>query len=281
MIALVGCGFDVQFSRDSSVTGDAAFDSREATDGTDSTTPDAPLVTLVDRGLVARYFNDDAASGQSPSSIADSAPSPQNLPITFGPATFTEDNGNRGLRWQTSQSAGKIEVTLGTTKLRTELAPKHTVTIEVVVQITSAGAAGSESQITGLRGGNPDFMLTAFGTADLRFFKPFGTEGATWLGANTQQRMVLHLVFDTDRTNANERIELFRDGAPLIKSTGSAPTMGSSVGLGASDSFVIGNRQSQDRSIGGTIFYVAYYNVALAPAEIANNAQRLLANDDS
>ena len=45
--------------------------------------------------------------------------------------------------------------------------------------------------------------------------------------------------------------------------------------------FVIGNRQSQDRSIGGTIFYVAYYNVALAPAEIANNAQRLLANDDS
>jgi hypothetical protein len=43
---------------------------------------------------------------------------------------------------------------------------------------------------------------------------------------------------------------------------------------------MIGNRQGQDRSIAGTIFYVAYYNAPLDAAEIANNAQRLLADDD-
>jgi hypothetical protein len=254
---------------DAATTGDTAGDS-------------AVIPLLVDRGLVVRYFMDEAASGQTPTSLTDSASSPLSLPITFGQASFIEEGGNRGLNWPASQGSGKAELSLGSTKVNNLLSPARTVTIEVVARITGAGTAGSsnESQIAGLRGGNPDFMLTAIGSTDLRFFKPFGSEGATWTGVNNQQRMVLHLVFDTTRVDAQQRIELFKNGGVVAKNASAPPTQNSTVGLGSGDEIMIGNRQSSDRSIQGTIFYVAYYNVALDALEIANNAERLLATDD-
>jgi hypothetical protein len=262
-------------------------DGSSSTDGsvdaavTDAAVDSEMLPTLVDRGLVVRYFMDEAASGTAPANLIDSAPSPLSVPISYGQASFIEENGNRGLHWPASQSTGKAETAFGSTKLISQLTPSSTVTIEVVAQITGAGTAGGgESQIAGLRGSNPDFMLTAIGSTDIRFFRPFGTEGGTWTNANNQQRMVLHLVFDSNRTNASDRIVLFRNGNPLAKSTGTAPNPGQTVGLGSSDDLMIGNRQGQDRSIAGTIFYVAFYKEALDATEIANNVERLLADDD-
>jgi len=272
---LVGCSYQPSVAQSPAGDGSSLDDGGNA-----DTTIDSTIPILVDRGLVARYFIDEAATGQAPASLVDSATNPLPLPITYGQASFTEDHGNRGLGWPASQGTGKVEISLGSTKLINQLAPARTVTIEVVAQIVAAGTAGSESQIAGLRGGNPDFMLTAVGSTDLRFFKPFGSEGATWLGVNNQQRMVLHLVFDTTRGDPAQRIELFKNGNAVTKNASAPPNQNSTVGLGSSDELVIGNRQGQDRSIEGTIFYVAYYNVALDASEIANNAQRLLADDD-
>jgi hypothetical protein len=280
---LAGCSYDPSPGR--ATTGDGPLSDgplEDAATTADTAGDSAVIPLLVDRGLVVRYFMDEAASGQSPTSLTDSASSPLSVPITFGQASFIDENGHRGLNWPASQGSGKIELGLGSTKIQNQISPARTVTIEVVARIAGAGTAGSsnESQITGLRGGNPDFMLTAIGATDLRFFKPFGTEGATWVNVNNQQRMVLHLVFDTTRADAQQRIELFRNGGVITKTASSPPSQSSTVGLGSSDEFVIGNRQGSDRSIQGTIFYVAYYNVALAADEIANNAQRLLATDD-
>ncbi len=286
LIALVGCGFRATSLAGDGGSSDDADPSGNGSSSTDSANIDAPspvdaaIASLMDRGLVVRYFMDEAATGTAPASLIDSAPSPLALPITYGQAMFTEANGNRGLRWGASQGTGKIEINLGSTKLQTRLSSARTVTIEIVVQITGAGAATTESQIAGLRGGNPDFMLTAVGSADLRFFKPYGSEGATWIGANAQERMVLHLVFDTTRADQGERLELFRNGVSVAKTTSFAPSMNSTVGLGSGESMLIGNRQNQDRSIAGTIFYAAFYDVALSASEITNNAARLLADDD-
>ena len=281
-LALAGCGFDLQLSGAPPGSDGSQEPVADAT-GDTMITQDAQLVPLVDRGLVVRYFIDEAASGQAVTTLVDSAQAPLSLPITHGTTTaYLEVGGNRGLRWSASQSDGKVEIALGTeTKLRTRLTTTPTITMEVVVQITNAGDSGSESHITGMRGGNPDFVLAAIDTTDLRLFKPFGTVGATWANANTQQRMVLHLVFDTTRTMPNERIELFRNGVNIAKTTGSAPNINSEVSLGSSDDFVIGNNQNEDRSIEGTIFYVAYYDVALSSTEITTNAARLLADDDT
>lgn len=278
-----GCGFQLTFSSDAG-SGDGRPIDGGATDGPidpDAPTPDAPpLPALVDRGLVVRYFIDEAATGGAVANLSDSAPQPLSVPITYGQTMFVEDGGHRGLRWPSSGGNGKVELALGGNKIGSRLASAQTVTIEVVVKVEDAGNSGSESQITGLRGNNPDFVLAAFGSSSLRFFRPFGTEGATWLSANTQQRMVLHLVFDTTRVNGIDRIELFRDGVKLTKDSGSAPGFNSTVSLGGSDEFMIGNSRNQSRSIAGTIFYVAYYDVALDPTEIGTNATRLVASDD-
>jgi hypothetical protein len=284
-LALAGCGFQLSFSSDGGASGDDAPADPDAMIDTDGPEPRpdapdaAPPPALVDRGLVARYFIDEAATGTTATILEDSAPMPVNLPITFGQASFSETNGNRGLKWADAQASGKVELALGNTKLRTRIAGMK-VTIEVVVHIDAAGMAGSESQITGLRGSNPDFMLTALGNG-IKFFRPYGNEGATWAGVNMQERMVLHLVYDTTRQGAAERINLFKDGVAIVKTTGSAPQLNSSFTMGTSDDFMIGNRQGQDRSIAGTIFYVAYYDEALDATEIGTNAQRLLANDDT
>jgi len=272
--ALVGCGFQVEgVSPDDASSGDASS-------GDAPSTADAAPKTLTDRGLVVRYFMDEAAGGRTPTNLTDAAPNPLALPITYGQATFSEVNGNRGLTWGVSQGTGKAEITFGSTKLNTRLGSAMTVTIEVVVEIKAGGSSGSESHIAGLRGLNPDLILTAIGSTDIVFFKPYNSVGATWLGVGAQQRMVLHLVFDTTRPTPDERIELFKDGVTLAKNTSFPPLMNSTVMAGGNEELMIGNRQDQMRSIAGTIFYVAYYDVALDATEIANNTQRLLASDD-
>jgi hypothetical protein len=284
-IVLAGCGFQVSFTGSSDGSSSTGDDAALVDADPDAPAIDAPIdgppPMLVDRGLVARYFIDEAASGRTPTMLVDSAALPVSIPITYAEAEYIETNGNRGLRWSAASSAGKLEVALGGSKLDTRLTNTPDITIEIVLHIAGSGTGnGNESQIAGMRGSNPDFMLTSLNNTDLRFFRPFGTEGATWVNANTQQRMVLHLVYDTTLQVATSRIELFRDAMLLVKTTGSAPTQNSQVGLGGSDDLMIGNRQNQDRSINGTIFYVAYYDVALTPTEIATNTQRLLANDD-
>lgn len=276
---LVGCSYrpGVGGALDDGSPADGASDGSP----TDAAIDSQALPNLTDRGLVIRYFIDEAATGQGPSSLTDSAPSPLALPLTYGQMSFTEIDGHRGLHWPASGGSGKGEISFGSTKLITQLSPAQSVTIEVVAQITAAGGAGSESQIAGLRGGNPDFMLTALGSTDLRFFKPFGSEGATWANANSGQRMVLHLIFDSTRPNPADRIVLYKDGSVVTKSTSTPPGMGQNVGLGSGDELMIGNRQQQDRSLAGTMFYVAYYNVALDANEIGTNTQRLLADDDN
>ena len=283
-VCLAGCSYSP--SPGQVPTGDGSpGDGPGDTPGVETDAPGdtAPVPDLIDRGLVLRYFMNEAASGTTPTMLLDSADAPLPLPITFGQATFVEDNGHRGLRFPASQSSGKAEVSIGSSsKLANLMAPARTVTIEVVAQIDNAGAAGgaNESQITGMRGGNPDFMLTAIGTTDLRFFRPFGNVGATWNGVHDQQRMVLHLVFDSTQVDSATRIELFKNSALVPKTTSSPPAQGQQVGLGGSDDLVIGNRQQADRSIQGTIFYVAYYNVALSSEEISTNAQHLIVDDD-
>lgn len=283
LLALAGCTFKPGFQSELPPGEDAALDGAidaSVTDAGDDAKLDSQILpALVNDGLVGRYFIDEAASGKVPTSLADAASSPQAIPIIYGASSFTEVAGNRGLAWQASGGTGKLEIGLGGTKYLNAFNPATRVTIEVVAQIANAGGAGSESQIAGLRGSNPDFMLTALGSTDLRFFRPFGNNGATWSGVNQGQRMVLHLVYDSNES-AEERIQLYKNGTLVPKTASSPPQPGQAVGLGGSDKLIFGNAPNQDRSIQGTIFYVAYYNAAFDAGKVANNAMRLIVDDD-
>ena len=254
---------------------DATPDLIDAATADSTPAPDATPLSLIDRGLVLRYFMDEAGSGTVPIELIDSAPNPLNLPITYGQAVYVDD-GNRGLYWQDALGSGKIEEALSATKLSTRLRNAMRVTMEIVVDIDGA----DDSQISGLRGSNPDFMLAAAGSNNLRFYRPFGTVGATWDGSNDQERMVLHVVFDPSREDAMRRIQLYKNGVLVPKTTSNPPVQNSGVGLGNGDDFMIGNSQGEAQSISGTIYYVAYYDLPLMPGEISNNYQRLFASDD-
>lgn len=284
LLALTGCTFKPGAQSELAPGEDAALDGAidaSVTDGGEDAKLDSQILpALVNTGLVGRYFIDEAASGKVPTNLEDSAPtSPEDLPIIYGASSFTEVAGNRGLSWPASGGTGKLETDLSGTKYLNAFNPATRVTIEVVVQIANAGQAGSESQIAGLRGGNPDFMLTALNATDLRFFRPFGSNGATWSNVNQQQRMVLHLVYNSNAV-AEERIQLYKNGTLVPKTASSPPQPGQAVGLGGSDKLIFGNAPNQDRSIQGTIFYVAYYNAAFDANEVANNASRLIVDDD-
>jgi len=292
-LAISGCVFDTSTPLSADGTDGAAPDARPlaldaaALEDANPTAPDAasdpdamPSPPLDDTGLIVRYFMDEAASGQTPAFLVDTASTPLPLPITYGQASFVEENGNRGLRWPTLESSGKAQVAFGGTKLITQLSPSATVTIEVVVDIDNAGTGNDQSQIAGLRGGNPDFMLAADGNDTIHFYRPFGNLGATWAGVHSQERMVLHLIYNANDATPENRIVLYKDGVEIPKTTSSPPSLGRTVGLGGSDSLLIGNSPNQDRSLSGAIYYVAMYNVALSPAAVANNSKRLLDNDD-
>jgi len=96
--------------------------------------------TLVDRGLLVRYYIDEAASGQTPQQLIDAAPSPLNLTINYTPSlTFTEVASNRGLHWALLGSSANARTTLDGTKILSGLNGHTTGTIEAVVDVTAVG----------------------------------------------------------------------------------------------------------------------------------------------
>ena len=293
LTALFVCGSGCQFNQTvdlSSIDKDAAQadadptaeDASSALADADPAAPDAmPPPQLVDRGLVIRYFMDEAASGTGPSDLVDSAPSPLALPISYGQASYVEEGGNKGLRWPSVSGNGVAQRSLSGTKILNGLTASDAVTIEVVIDIDDAGGDGQNAQIAGLRGGNPDFMLKAQGNSGFRFFRPYGPLGALWENVHSQERMVLHLVYNANDPTPDNRIRLYKDGVLAPKTTSSPPQPGDNPGLGGGDFLVIGNGQSSPTdSILGTIYYVAMYKEALNLTEITNNHARLIVNDD-
>ncbi len=240
--------------------------------------PDSSTLALVDTGLVVRYFMDEAGDGQGPTELIDSAQDPLNLPITYGQAAYVDD-GNRGLKWPVALGTGKIEAGLGVPKLSTRLRNASKITMEVVVDVDGANGT-TLCNIVGMRGSNPDFMLSAIGQSELRFHRPFNISAASWDTINDHQRMVLHVVYDATAADPERRIELYKNGLVVPKSSSNPPSLDSTLGLAQASEFLIGNHQDQDRSIAGTIYYVAYYDQPLTADEVASNAARLLANDD-
>ena len=241
--------------------------------------------TLVDRGLVVRYHVDEAGSGQGPSELIDAAPSPLNLAMTYSPElSFTSASSNRGLVWTAAGSQGDGRVSIGGTKFHNSLHGSTAATIEAVVDVSAVGTAGNWHITTVGPGGNAgDLSLHLTGATSVRLSWRSATNIGTWnVPITTVGRVVLHAVLDTTEPTATMRTRLYVDGQTAGASSGTPPTLNDTVDLSASTAFVLGNGVgSTTLSIGGTIFYVAYYSSALSAQEVATNTALLLSSDDS
>ncbi len=254
---------------------------------------------LVDRGLLTRYYLDEADSGRGPTEVNDAAPDPLTLSLEYGDlsvgaggaggaggsgptgpnVTWVEVDGNRGLRWSVAHGSGRAFASVSGTKIL-DLDGLTEATIECVVAFDGGEASGTVCDRVAHVGVNDNGAFTLCSIdGDRADFRLNGTAAHAWpVGLSSLGRVVLHVVFDSARALEEDRARLYLDGALQAPSSAAVPQ--APIAL-ASGQYVLGNRVDDAGSMEGTIFYCAHYTVALSPDEIANNASVLIVDDDT
>ena len=255
----------------------------EDCDGADS----PPTACLSDGGLVARYFIDEVPAGMSAVQLNDSGPGPVGLDINYSSAdnqpSFVTDAGGRGLSWNKSSADG-VAFKGGTTmqKIYDAFQGTKTATLEVVVQLSGTGTAGST--IVGLFGQSADWFTLK--TNDL------GSVYLVWQGQNEAGRWeniwgpttpirVIHVVLDSTLGTENERLRMYIDGAPATPVTTANVGLDQYMNVGnVAPAVVIGNDTFGNRSLFGTVYYAAFYDVAMPATLVADHAGILAVSHD-
>jgi Concanavalin A-like lectin/glucanases superfamily len=251
------------------------------------------LPMLSDRGLVARYWIDEAATGMPGffDKLLDSATDPFDLPIFAAFAlAWVEATTGRGLQWQAAGSFGMANESIGTSKLAA-LEGSTTVTVEAVLtldglppyyaRILQISPPENVAARLGLR-------ITTGGLLSMDINDNGGgvDHSGLWnppLPVN--DRIVLHAVMDTSGSAGQDRLRAYVDGVALTSISNFPepvvpPAMEEALNFGPSPYFAIGNRAQGDRGFVGTIHYLALYDSAFTPARVGAAASALAVSDD-
>jgi hypothetical protein len=240
----------------------------------------APVLTS--DGLIVRYYLDE---GQGVT-VADATSDPLDLTMSTNSAnmSWTDEATGSGVSWAMAGIDGVMGALVNGTKLQTALDGSKTATIEVVVTVQSVDFFDRIVHI----GKTADFGRLSLTTLD-------NVEGFN-LSARTQDddvarwavpqfgvgRQILHLVIDTTRGEQN-RARLFVDGQPAAPLGGAnlEPFLDNEqLVMDDGLQLAVGNRPSQNRSLGGSVAYLALYDKALDPDERASNLAILQLDDD-
>lgn len=237
---------------------------------------------LVDTGLLARYWIDEASEGTDPPSLQDAAPNPQPLTITYADGlVFATNDGNRALLFPSPDQGGLAEVAIDGTKLAA-IDGVSAATLEAVIHLTAATSNGD--RIIHFGAGTSRFSLEATSTTQLKldFNHVDGLGIGTWDVADlsVMGRVVVHAVLDTTVDPPSDRVRLHLDGV-IQTGTITPPTKDDVIVLTSGQSLVLGNRLPAARSMGGYLHYAAVYLAPLTSAEIAQNVAVLTASDDA
>jgi hypothetical protein len=273
VVMLAGCSFS-----HGSLGGDGSTTSPEAGPGGEAAV-DAAL-PLIDDGLLVRYFIDEASSGQTPTQLVDSAPSPLPLDLHYTTAmSFAEPAAHqRALRWTMVDDDGRASIPVNNTKISSDLDPSDTFTIELVIDLRAAN--GGECRFLTVAEGLAGYGAIALVTNDLVSLNfHLGTSTISWSVSFTQ-RLVLHLVVDTTQTVAADRVLLFVNGEAATRTGGTSPSQNYDPPILINDYLTLGGVEGAGRSMDGDLYYAAIYTKALTPAQVATNVARLAANDD-
>jgi concanavalin A-like lectin/glucanase superfamily protein len=236
---------------------------------------------LLDDELVARYFIDEAASGQTPTTLADAAPDPLPLALSYVPQmTFTEKDGHRGLQFTATELDGRASVLADATKIQDRLAGSLVATIEAVFELEDVSTNGSRIVHIGFDtewffslGSSAPNRLRVFisGTEIGRFVTPLPTLG----------RVVVHAVIDNTQADPEARCRLYVDGSPVLRIAGTPMDQNEAFTLPNGKHFVLGNREIGLRTFQGILYYAALYQTAFTEEQVADNTRALLQYDDT
>jgi hypothetical protein len=254
--------------------------------GTDGA-PDVVSAGLVDRGLLVRYFLDEAASGQGATQLVDSAPDPAPLALRYVGAEprFFESDPGKGLQFDTIELDGGACAPLPA-KILDALSTGTTGTIEVVANIMAGSQQGSRLMHIGA---DSEWAFSiGYDTVNQRIDAGIVRTGALegdlhyLYDLPATATSVLYFVVDLEHPEPLDRVQVFVDDArvALEQSTSNVPLDGDRLELRPDMFLCIGNREIGGRSPQGTISYGAMYSVALTAEERAANRARLEAWND-
>ena len=241
---------------------------------------------LVDDGLLVRYLIDEAATGQAPTELHDSAAAPLALPIQYASGVaFCAPAGHRGLCGPSGWTTAVAGTLIDNTKLQLGLNGATKLTIELVVDLTGSPpntAVRATGIGTPVSSGGADVAVGARSWGDAYFVWSAGTKIVNWpIGTFTLGRAVLHVVVDSTQPVATDRVRLFVGGVPATASTDPMPAQNEALPILTGNAFTIGNAMDGARAVQGTIFYVAWYASALDSQQVATNATLLAVSDDT
>jgi hypothetical protein len=244
---------------------------------------------LVDTGLVARYYLDEAASGASPTQANDASANAYHLTeINYGASSelsWTEASGNRGLISSSTTGTQRARRTINDTSdaCRDAMASTMKGTIEVVISVTTFNASGSRIfGINNRTGGNGTFMLRGVGASLWQMC--FNDTAQSNFTDSTSGRHVLTIVVDTTQATQNDRIRYSINGGTLAQETNTL-TLNQTLTMPSGLDLIAFNREAGgsvfDRSFVGTLFYAALYSDAMSQTDITANYNILTADDDT
>lgn len=250
-----------------------------------------PDRTLADDGLVVRYYIDEAASGIAPSMLQDAAhEEPLALELWYqGPdpaeLEFEEVFGRRALRWLQVANNARASRAIGDTKIYEWLHGSTTGTIEVVADVRGVTDQGARLSHIGWEQEPGRFTLSSKDMGELQLYV-WANGACTPIGdwdVNLEQRRrtVLHVVFDSAQGEARDRVRLYADGQRVTGNDGSAVAQDLPLDLGQGCHYVLGNRETGQRSFRGWLHYAALYSTALSDTAVDNNFQALDLDDDT
>ena len=233
--------------------------------------------------LLARYWMEEAASGQAPTQLLDDQTSPLNLPITYDGAnySYTAPATGRGWTSTTTNNQGRATTLVDGTKIQTTLNGATAASIEVVLAIDALSTSSIRIFHIGDASDSGYFTLSSPNATTLYFYSLGTTLRGQWNPGFDGTRAVFHLVYDSSEPTAGDRVRLYKNGTLLTSTGGTAPPLNETLSIPNGKYFAIANRELCCRSFDGAIYYAAVYDGALTAAEASTKATALLVLDDS
>lgn len=250
-------------------------------------------MALSDSGLLARYYMDEAASGQTPTELVDSSGVgvALNVPITYGNSlSWAEVSGNRCLRSSGSAGTGVATTAALTSgnKIFDALDGATEATLEYVINALTYN--GSGSRVFGLMngtGGNGTLLLTGSATvlngsgtnSEVRVNNTNYSDNNGDLG-DIFGRSVVHVVLDTTQAAQDDRIRVYVNGVEQAKNASTFLSLNQTLNF-ADTRLVFHNRGAQNRAFEGDLFYAAIYDEAFDQTRVTAHQTQLSTDDDT
>ncbi|MEX1362472.1 MAG: LamG-like jellyroll fold domain-containing protein, partial [Nannocystaceae bacterium] len=235
---------------------------------------------IIDDGLLARWWIDEAEMGQTRLLLADAVLPPLSLSVLYVNQwpTFTELEGSRGLYWGMSGRSGRALAPIAGSKIDLQLNGRTTATFELVVAVQDVVSETSRLFHIGT-GSATDLAIgsEALDRLEVRWTGGTRLQFDTSLTGSIQ---IIHVVVDTDQATATDRVRAYVDGNPLTRNNETTVAEGAGLPLQPTSSLVLGNRADGQRSIAGSLHYAAIYLEAFDASQVMANAQVLKASDD-